>query len=58
MTIDNEELIAFLRENMTIEIERTVSYYSNPSLEVKLKICGQLIDSTECTIYDGDNNGN
>jgi hypothetical protein len=51
------ELIQFLRDNMTIEISRDQEYYSYPYIEVKLKVCGQLIDSSQCTIYDGEHNG-
>lgn len=55
--MDKEEMIAFLRENMTIEISRDQDYYSYPHIEVKLKVCGKLIDSSQCTIYDGERNG-
>lgn len=52
--MDREELIDFLRENLTITIDRDQDYYSHPHLEVKLKLCGDVIDSSQCTIYDGD----
>lgn len=55
--MEREELIDFLRENLTIEIDRDQGYYSYPHLEVKLKIRGQLIDSAQCTIFDGEHNG-
>jgi hypothetical protein len=55
--MDKDELIDFLRGNVTIEISRDQDYYSYPHIEVKLKVCGELIDSSQCTIYDGDHNG-
>lgn len=55
--MDREELIDFLRENLTIEISRDQDYYSYPHIEVKLMLCGQLIDSSQTTIYDGEHNG-
>lgn len=55
--MDREELIEFLKENLSIEIDRDQSYYSYPHIEVKLKLCGQVFDSSQCTIYDGERNG-
>lgn len=55
--MDREELIDFLRENLTITIERDQCYYSYPHIEVKLMLCGKLIDSSQTTIYDGEHNG-
>lgn len=57
MEINEEELVKFLRDNVTIEISRDQGYYSYPHLEVTLKICGEVIDSSQCTIYDGEHNG-
>lgn len=54
MTIDKEELLDFLRENLTIHINRHQDYHSYPHIEVMLKFDGQLIDSDQCTIYDGE----
>lgn len=54
--MDSEELLVFLRENLTIHISRDQNYYSYPQLEVKLKLGGQVIDYDQCTIYDGERN--
>lgn len=55
--MDRDELIDFLRENLSITIDRDQGYYSYPHLEVKLHLCGQVIDTSSCTIYDGEHNG-
>lgn len=55
--MDREELIEFLMQNLTISIDRNQDYYSYPHIEVVLKLCGQVVDSSQCTIYDGDCHG-
>lgn len=55
--MDREELIDFLRENLTIEIERDQDYYSYPHLMVKIKIGNETISNSSCTIYDGECDG-
>lgn len=52
--MDKQELLDFLRENLTIHINRHQDYHSYPHIEVMLKFDGQLIDSDQCTIYDGE----
>lgn len=52
-----EELVEFLHENLSIEIERDWGYYSYPSLEVTLKLGDQVISTSTTTIYDGERNG-
>lgn len=52
--MDRDELIEFLRENMTIQIDRNLEYYSYPSLEVVISIAGQEISRSSTTIYDGE----
>lgn len=55
--MDREELIDFLRENLTININRDQDYYSYPHIEVTLSLCGEQISSSQTTIYDGEHNG-
>lgn len=50
-----EELVEFLKENLTITIDRHVQYYSYPSLDVEIRLGDELITYSSCTIYDGDN---
>lgn len=52
--IDKDELIEFLRENLTIRIERNHEYYSHPCIEVELYLGNEKISSDNCTIYDGE----
>lgn len=52
-----EELIEFLYENLSIEIERDQGFYSYPTLEVILKLGDQVISKSTTTIYDGNCNG-
>lgn len=52
--MDRDELIEFLRENMTIQIDRNLEYHSYPSLEVVISIAGQEISRSSTTIYDGE----
>ena len=52
--MDREEIIEFLKENLSIEIDRNQDYYSYPHLEVKLKLENQIISSCITTIYDGE----
>lgn len=51
-----DELIEFLHENLSIEIERDHGYYSYPSLTVTLKLGNQVLSTSTETIYDGDRN--
>ena len=52
--MNEEELINFLKDNLSIRIVRDQEYYSNPHIEVKLLLCGEVINYDQCTIYDGD----
>lgn len=49
-----DELVEFLHENLSIEIERDHGYYSYPSLTVTLKLGNQVLSSSTETIYDGE----
>lgn len=55
--MDKQEILDFLRENLTISISRDQGYYSYPYIEVKLMLDGEVISTDECTIYDGEHNG-
>ena len=52
-----EELVEFLKENLTIIIDRDQGYWSYPHLEVKLLLGGEVISNCTTTIYDGERNG-
>lgn len=49
-----DELLEFLHENLSIEIERNEYYYCYPSLTVTLKLGNQVLSSSTETIYDGE----
>jgi hypothetical protein len=54
--MNKEDIVEFLKNNLTINIERWTGHYQYPTLEVKLMICDELISAAECTIYDGEFN--
>jgi hypothetical protein len=55
--VTKEELVEFLKESLTISINRDQDYYSYPHLEVELLLDGEIISSCITTIYDGDQHG-
>lgn len=52
--MDKQELLQFLKDNLTIQVRRDQDYYSHPHLTVTLRFDGEVIDSDQCTIYDGE----
>jgi len=51
-----QELLEFLRNNLSVSIERDQEYYSYPHLSVKLWLDGDVVSESSCTIYDGERN--
>lgn len=56
--MDREELVAFLKENLTINIKRTQDYYSYPELTVSIEIDGEQISAASAIVYDEERHGN
>ena len=49
--MDKEDIVAFLRENLKIEIE-TEYEEGDRSVSVKLKLCGETISETDSVIIN------
>lgn len=48
-----DELIQFLQENLTIEIDRDYGFYAHDSYVVKLKLEDVVISTSSTSIYEG-----
>lgn len=56
--MNREELIEFLKENLTVNIKRTQDYYSYPELTVSIEIDGEQISAASAIVYDEERHGN
>lgn len=50
--LTKQDLIEFLHENLTVEIEREFGFYSRDSYGVTIKLDGKTISSSSTPIYE------
>lgn len=50
--MSKEELIEWLKDNLSLSIDRNYGFYSHDTLEVTLMIEGDIISKSEVTIRD------
>lgn len=56
--MNREELIDFLKENLSVNIKRTQDYYSYPELVVSIELDGETISTASTIVYDEARHGN